>query len=268
MKEQEPGSSLQGSLAPASEPAADRRSDLPNAASALHRDDDDPDADLHDISTILLGAKAITGKALTAAGRMTVSENETRLHAQQALQQRQEREAREQANLARWNTQMTNVGGVQMTNEQAQRARQNVIDNGDAYADWAVRKGLINEDQKDDFKAGVRRKKELEDKRGRGTLTTAEAAEEARLDQSRVGKAIDAATAYDFQHQGQAPVPEATADTRLRSTPAIALDRTALFRSAPDANTAFNSASNAALSQRPPQAQPVAPSIKATGLDL
>lgn len=265
MKEQEAGSGLQGSLAGAREPAADRRIDLPDSPDL---NGETPDNHLHDISKILFGAQAITGKAMTSAGRMTVSENETRLHAQQALQQRQDREAREQANLARWNTQMTTVGGVQMTNEQAQNARQNVINNGDAYADWAVRKGLISADQKDEFKSGIQRKKELEDKRGRGALTAAEADEETRLDRSRVGKAIDAATAYDFQHRGQAPVPEATADTRLRNTSSTALDRPALFQSAPDANAAFNTASNEEPLKKPPQAQPVAPSIKATGLDL
>ncbi|MFT3815206.1 MAG: hypothetical protein QM740_17795 [Acidovorax sp.] len=262
MTEQEPGSSLRGSLAPASEPSADRRSDLPSAPDALHLDED-PDADLHDISTILLGAKAISGKALTSAGRMSVSE-EAKHHALRD----QQKQAREQANLARWNTQMTTVGGVQMTNEQAQRARQNIIDNDDAYADWAVRKGLISEDQKDDFKAGVRRKKELEDKRGRGTLTTAEAAEEARFDQSGVGKAIDAATARDYQHQGVAPSSESSSprsDAAMRGTLSV-LDRPALFQSAPPVGTAFQTASADTPERKAPA--PVAPTIKSTGLDL
>lgn len=203
-----------------------------------------------------------------AAGRMIVNDAEERRYLLHEQQKRESQEARELANLARWNAQMTTVGGVQMTNEQAQRARQNVIDNDQAYADWAVRKGLINEDQREEFKAGVRRKKELEDKRGRGTLATGEAAEEAQLNQSRVGRAIDSATAYDFQHQGNTPAPEATADARLRSSSSTALDRSTLFQSAPIANTAFNTASNADPLQKPPPTQQVSPSIKATGLDL
>lgn len=265
MREREPAESLQGSLAGTREPAADQRSALPDS---LGLSENAPESDLQDISKILFGAQAISGKAMMSASRMTVNEDARQQTAREQQRLKGERETRELANLARWNAQMTNVGGVQMTNAQAQQARQNVIDNDEAYADWAVREGLINEDQKDEFKAGVRRKKELEDKRGRGTLTAADAAEEARLDQSQTGKAIDAATAYDVQHRGQAPAPEATADTRLRSPSSTALDRPALFQSAPPASVAFNTASSSEPSEKAIPAQPVARSIKATGLDL
>lgn len=250
-------------LAGARELAADQRSDLPDSVDA---DPTAPENDLHDISKILMGAQAITGKAVMSASRMTVNP----LQQEQVETQRKarEKEAREQANLAAWGAKTTTVGGVQMTNAQAQDARQNIINNGDAYADWAVRKGLIGEDQKDEFKAGIQRKKELEDKRGRGTLTTSEAAEEAKLDRSRVGKALDAATAYDFQHRGQAPVPEANADTRLRSTSSVVLDRPALFQSAPPVAEAFTMASADETGKKAAIAPNVAPSIKATGLDL
>lgn len=70
-----------------------------------------------------------------------------------------------------------------------------MIANDDVYADRAVAAGQITSDEKDEFKRGVRRKLELEDKRGRGILTEAEAREGDALDRSRVGKAVDAATA-------------------------------------------------------------------------
>jgi len=264
MTEQEPGSEFRGALAGAREPTADRLSDLPDSANA---DPEAPKNDLHDISKTLFGAQASTGKAVFSASRMTVNQDAQQhvLHDQQ--KRKEEREARELANLAVWNSQKTIVGGVEMTNAQAQTARQNVIDNADGYADWAVRKGFIREDQRDGFKTGIQRKKELEDKRGRGTMTATEADEELRLDRSRVGKALEAATARDYQHQGVAPAREAISDSYLQNPTAAVLDRPTLFQSAPDATAAFKMASYSEQFQKPPP-QPVAPSIKATGLDL
>jgi len=261
--------------APANAGAASpgQRSDPANSAASLLADDE---ADPHDISKILMGAQATTGKAVLAAGRMTVNADsvDARRQAQTEQQKRDAQQAREMANLAAWNSKTTTVGGVQMTNEQAQRARQNVINNGDAYADWAVRKGLIKEDEKDAFKTGIRRKMELEDKRGRGTLTTAEAAEEAQLDRSRVGKALDAATAQNFQNRGALPqlsnsaaTREANADSSIRGTASV-LDRSPLFQSAPPVADAFTTASAGEAEKKVAVAPTVAPSIKATGLDL
>lgn len=265
MTEQKPGSELRGSLAGTREPATDRHSDSPDPADA---DTGAPESDLHDISKILLGAQASTGKAPFSASRMTVNED-VQHHALRDQQKREEeREARELANLARWNTQMTTVGGVQMTNAQAQIARQNVIDNADAYAEWALRKSLISEDEKDEFKASVQRKKELEDKRGRGTMTSAEADEESRLDRSRVGQAIDEATAQNHLDKGNVPRMEApTANESLRPAVPISSNERDLFQSAPPLGKAFQAASTGTDSAKvaPPS---VAPAVKATGLDL
>lgn len=267
MTEPKPGSEFHGSLSAAREPDADRRSDLPDSADV---DPDTSEGDLHDISKILLGAQASTGKATFAAGRMTVGDAEAQRHAMHEQQKRQEQEAQERANLARWNAQMTMVGGIQMTNAQAQRARQNVIENDEEYADWAVRKGLISEDQKDEFKAGVRLKNELEDKRGRGTLTTADAEREAQLDRSDAGRAIDAATAYSYQNKGLAPSAEAKKSdaTATMAGTVDVLDRAGLFQSAPDASTAFQVASSPETERKPVSAASPSPSIRATGLDL
>lgn len=243
--------------------------------SPLGADADDPqdpsrDADLHDISKLQLNATS--GKTLLAAGRMLVTEasSDARNQAQREHEKRETQEARELANLARWNAEKTTVGGVQMTNEQAQNARQNIIDNGDAYADWAVRKGLIKDDEKDEFKAAVRRKKELEEKRGRGTLTAAEAEEAERLSRSRVGQAIDAATAYDHQQKGVAPSAEAKrpdADRELRGSAGV-VDRGSLFQSAPDVGAAFEAVRTNAPEKKAATPPAVSPTIQATGLDL
>ncbi|WP_458377924.1 hypothetical protein [Pseudomonas fluorescens] len=266
MTEQEPGSGFRGFLAGAREPVVDRRSDLPNFADA---DPGVPENDLHDISKTLFGAQASTGKAVFSASRMTVNPNSQQHALHDQLKRKEEREARELANLARWNTEMTTVGGVQMTNAQAQTARQNVIDNADAYADWAVRKGLIREDEKDEFKASVRRKKELEDKRGRGTLTPEETEEEHKLDRSRVGKAIDAATAQNHLDKGNTPSASADqARAAVSAASALDEDRKSPFQSAKDLGTAFAAVAPPVVRPASAPSAPPAPEITATGLNL
>lgn len=74
-----------------------------------------------------------------------------------------------------------------MTNADAQSARQRVIDHDETYAQRALEHGYLTEDEKDDFQRDVRRKEELEDKRGRGTLTEAEAQEEESPSMRRAG---------------------------------------------------------------------------------
>lgn len=223
-----------------------------------------------DISRSLDGAKAILGRAAFSAMRATVNKDDNE------AQSRDRRKAEdhdalldELERLAAWNEELTVVGGITMTNGEAQEARQNVIDNDDAYADWAVRSGLINENEKEAFKAGARRTKELEDKRGRGTLTDAEAREADALRRSGVGQAIDAATAHNHQSQRVAPSAAArrsVADADLRHD-APMLSSEGLFQAAPDMGEAFRAASEPDQRKLPPSA-PVAPSIRATGLDL
>lgn len=257
MTEQVPGLELRGSLASARE--------LPDSADA---DPGAPENNIHDISKTLFGAQASTGKAVFSASRMTVNLDAQQHALREQQQRKEEREARELANLARWNTEITTVGGVQMTNAQAQIARQNVIDNADTYADWAVRKGLIREDEKDEFKASVRRKKELEDKRGRGTLTPEDAEEEHKLDRSRVGRAIDAATAQNHLDKGN--MPSASADqARAAVSAASALDgdRKSPLQSAKDLGSAFAAVAPPVRAASAPSAPP-APEVTATGLNL
>lgn len=142
-----------GETALAVSPQAVRRSEQSDFAAQLDDGSEPGDADPRDISTILMGAQATNGKAVISAGRMTVNADtvDARRQVLSEQQKRDAQQARELANLAAWNAKTTTVGGVQMTNAQAQEARQNIIDNDGVYADWAVRKGLINADRKDEL---------------------------------------------------------------------------------------------------------------------
>jgi|GEM_PF-6843122 len=178
-------------------------------------------------------------------------------NAKQKRDEREAQEARELAHLAEWNKQNTVVGGVQMTNAEAQDARKRVIDNDEAYAKRAVALGQIGEDQQEDFKRWMRRKVELEDKRGRGVITAEEDREETTGDRSRVGKAMDDATAKSHKDLAAEPNPSAEASSVRTVSPSV-LDDYAMFQSGPPAGKAG--------SQKP--SAPVALAVKATGLDL
>jgi len=222
-----------------------------------------PPVDLTDTTSFLQGAKAIIGKAAWSVGRMAIGTDAIAFyeHAKQIRDEREAEEARELAHLAEWNAQMTMVGGVAMTNEDAQAARQRVIDHDETYAQWAVEHGYLTEDEKDDFKRGIRRKKDLEDRRGRGTITEAEEQEEAVLDRSRAGKAADAATAYNHQSRGAAPAVSVTApvpNAVVRGGAPSPLDEYTLFQGA--AIIKQDAAGQAAA--------PLAAKVTASGLNL
>lgn len=150
------------------------------------------DADLNDISAIINGNKAITGKAVYSANQ--AGRNADQSETQKADQKKREaevQEARELMHLAEWNGQMTNVGGVEMTNEQAQKARQHIIDNEDYYAHRAVKEGRIRASEEDEYKYNNRRIVELKDKEGRKTATAEDQRECERRQRSRVGQASE-----------------------------------------------------------------------------
>ncbi|HEY4372502.1 MAG TPA: hypothetical protein VGN52_11310 [Burkholderiales bacterium] len=165
----------------------------------LYPDDDPEEFDLQDQSKILFGAQAISGKALLAgrADAQITEDIDRRKLAQR--EQASAEEARELASLANWNKQYTSVGGVKMTNEEAQNARQKFIDNEDEFADQAAEAGLIQPGQKDALKGWMRRKHELEDRKGRGVITKDEERELKAGDQSAIGQAADKVTADIFQ---------------------------------------------------------------------
>lgn len=218
------------------------------------------EADPTDTTSILSGVKAIVGKAAqlrTANAHEALAVYE---HARQERDEREAQEARELAHLAEWNKRNTVVCGVEMTNAEAQDARRRVIDNDEAYAKWAVEHRHIGEDEEESFKRWMRRKVELEDKRGRGTITADEDREEITGNRSRVGKAMDAATATDHRAwtAKMSALPSENKST-ARAEASSALEDYAALKSAPPRQD--DSLQQGAKS-------PVAASIKATGLDL
>jgi hypothetical protein len=227
------------------------------------------EADPSDTTTILHGAKAVIGKAVWSVNRMAVAVDAIAAYdrAKQVREEREAQDARELAHLAEWNKQRTTVFGVEMSNAEAQEARQRVIENDESYAKWAVDQGHISESEKDDFKRGVRRKHELEDKRGRGTITGAEEREGRDFDRSRVGRATEAATAeshlaWKRDHGIAATRSDANADLRT-GEPAPAPVSEAVFQ-----NTRDITAPASATRALPVVERNIAPSVEATGLNL
>ena len=251
---------------------------LPVGQASSQREEDEHDAAaIQDISTILQGAKATTGRAVTSAGRMTVNaDSAAHQLATTRQKERDAQEARELAHLATWNKQKTVVSGVEMTNEQAQNARQRFIDNEDQYADRAAQLGYIKTEEKEQLKRGMRRKTELEDKEGRGTITEAERKERSEFDRSRLGQAADKITADLHQGQGVAARAESEAPSvdsavaRGRAPSAARSDD--LFQSAPKIRADFADANTPPVPSEanptPSAPAPVSREVKATGLDI
>lgn len=245
---------LQGNAALSALPPADERSHQPDFVAI-------PDPDPNDTTSIPQGS-ALFGRGSWSAGRMAVNETFALYErAQKQKKDEEDREARELANLEFWSRQKTVIGGVETTNGEAQEARQRVIDNGDRYADWAVQQGHIRDDEKDAFKAAMRGQRDLEEKRGRGTMTPEEEREAEAVKRSRMGGALDAATAEDHVHRGR------QLDANVQRNDANA----ALRRDAGAAITAYEDAyraSTATVSMAAPLVQSADQRVKTTGLDL
>ena len=245
-------------------------------ASTQRDEDEHDDAAIQDISTILQGAKATTGRAVTSAGRMTVNaDSAAHQLATTRQKERDAQEARELAHLAAWNKQKTVVGGVEMTNEQAQNARQRFIDNEDQYADRAAQLGYIKPEEKEQLKRGMRRKTELEDKEGRGTITDTERKERTEFDRSRLGQAADKITADLHQGNGiaaDAAMQRSNGAALMKSERGTSVARADdVFQSAPKAKADFSQAVAARETQAEPIASTPAPlsrKVNDTGLEI
>lgn len=143
-----------------------------------------------DISQVQHGARAITGKFVWSANNaLRVSDRDD--EKEHEKQEAREREDRELMHLAVWNAEKTIIGGVEMTNAEAQNARQRIIDNDDFFADRAVKQGRIGVDEKEEYKQTIRRIKDLEDRKGRGIISPDEKQECERLKLSRAGRAAE-----------------------------------------------------------------------------
>lgn len=226
------------------------------------------DAAPDDISLIPMGFTQ-NNKANFLASKQ---QNSPSMHHAGQDRQRQAQQQRESANLAAWNATMINVGGVQMTNAAAQEARQRFIDNEDFYAQRAAQLGYINPKDKEALKEGMRRKVELEDKAGRGTITEAERKQLQDWDRSQLGQQSDRITA-DF-HQGKG----IAANTTIQMSDGAPLSKPeretsisrgeAVFQSAPKIKAEFAEAVIASAPREPISPRPLSPKVSASGLDV
>jgi len=141
-------------------------------------------------------------------------------------------EARELRHLEEWNRQMTVIGGVSMTNAEAQSARRWMIDHEDDCVRDALKRGQISAEDAEDYRRGLHRSYELADKEGRGTITEAERAERDAWRTSHLGK-IEEETIAGYVEQRRAALTGPKAET--------------FFPSAPDVGAAF------AAKAQPPQ---------------
>ncbi len=238
----------------------------------LHGGDDADDLDDTDISQIQQGSKAVTGKAVWSANSAARMARDDENHRHEEEDKRQSIEqARELAHLAAWNVEMTTVGGVAMTNAEAQDARQHIIDHADFYADKAVREGRIREDEKEEYKSTIQRIHDLEDKRGHGSSTKDEDHECERLKASRVGQTAeqDAGEYWMAERSHKATADASAADGIARHDVAALSSTDDLFQSAPDATAHFKAATLPPVREdaRPVPSTPD-PRVAATGLSL
>ncbi len=172
--------------------------------------------------------------------------------------------------LAAWNAQQTNVGGVLMTNEDAQKARQHIIDNADAYADRAVREGRITDDEREEYKQTIRRIKDLEDKKGRGTISDEERQECERLKRSDAGRAAEADVGQYHKEMAGYGLSADASESRRREPNSVACNAD-LFQSAPDLGNSFTCAKEATEppdKKQSPTVAAISPKVAATGLTV
>lgn len=249
-------------------PLADRRD---QQKSPLREDLDEKrkvEAFEDDISRIAVGHRQMT-RDFFSANRQGMN-NWAVLEREQARKSADE-QRREKAleRLARWNAQLVTVGGVQMTNEEAQAARLHCIENEDYYANRAVERGLIRDGEQDEFKRAMRRTHELHRRIGSGEADDAEREELRDLTGSRIGGAVDSTTGDIHTSRGIA----AHADAKAQSD-ALPSARD-IFQSTPEAQKAFTHAAHATAGSKEPEAPAPAPEtirnaqdIKAIGLDV
>jgi hypothetical protein len=186
-----------------------------------------------DITTTLHGSQAIIGKAVWSANN--AARNFDANAAERKDVTASEKEQRELIRMAEWDAARVNVGGVEMTNAEAQDARREIVKDGDPYAKWAVENGYIAKGEEEQFKDAARRMYDLKEaERKNGHMTEAQQREWDALMASREGHAVEvtAGHIHSAQQMRTAPVAAAPASTS-RDNP---------FPNAPACSTAFGAA--------------------------
>lgn len=182
----------------------------------------------------------------------------------------------EMQRLAEWNAKIVTIAGVQMTNEEAQRARRHFIENEDEYAERAVQRGLIRDGEQSTLKHAVRRRCDLEERVGRGNASSAERQELEDIKNSRMGRATDEITAAIHKNGFENTLKTSVAkDPVASSADTASLTARDIFQSTPVAQKAFAQAAQtiAASNDTTPEILPEIPasvtrSVKATGLEI
>lgn len=189
-----------------------------------------------------------------------------------------------------WDSEMTIVAGVRMTNAEAQAARQRILDKPDQHVAWAKEQGLIAAGDEAAFVATVREMHQIKARQraSGGRMTPEDQRRFEQLQNSVIGRAADQTTAQVVK--GMRLSADASFD-QVATTSTTAIDgaqahrtRTALVAASEiDAPTfpdmkplapTFASAVTAPaqddlpVDPAPGPAAPIDRSIKATGLDI
>lgn len=228
-------------------------------APQLDIQEQEADAISRDISLIAVGATQ-ENRSKFAAGRMTVNDDSHSAAAQR--QQEQDKERAEQQRIAAWDAEHVMVGGVLMTNAEAQGAREKILKDPDRWSKWARDQGLIKEGEEGEFVQTVQTIHDLKKiQRDTGQLSPEQQAELDSSLASPHGQAAEKATAAANQ--------EAHPSLKTGASAAASVDAKAVFPGAPDAGGAFAMASVGppANSATPDPSTP-APKREASGLNL
>lgn len=261
---------------------------LPNSLSADRGDqriseisDDDPNLrEEREMRAIFTNASRIPHghaqlMAALAAGRPPESRTIIQNEKERQRQNSERYHLQEMQRLAEWNAKVVTIAGVQMTNEEAQRARRHFIENEDEYAERAVQRGLIRDGEQSELKDTMRRRRDLEDRVGRGNATAAEHKELHDIKNSRMGRATDEMTAeIHKEREVRADVKNSlTKDHATTATDGLPSSRE-IFQTTPLAQKDFMQAAQAVPVDAPEPASPaVAPlpvsrEVKVTGLGV
>ncbi|WP_250504693.1 hypothetical protein [Caballeronia sp. AZ7_KS35] len=228
-------------------------------APQLDIQEQEADAISRDISLIAVGATQENRSKFTA-GRMTVNDDSHSAAAQR--QQEQDKERAEQQRIAAWDAERIMVGGVLMTNAEAQEAREKILNDPDRWSKWARDQGLIKEGEEGEFNQAAQtiyNNKKIE--HDTGQLTPEQQAELDAALASRFGQAAEKATAAANQ--------EARPSLKTGVSAAASADTKPIFPSAPDVGGSFAVASSDQAANTGTPA-PAAPALKreVSGLNL
>ena len=199
-----------------------------------------------------IGSKAITGKAVWSANSPArLADANTVEHKKEVA----EEDARDFARMAKWDAAKITIGGVEMTNAEAQEARQYILLHREEYIRRAISRGDMTETEADAVMRGLQREHEWADKERNGTLTDEDRAARKEWHESRECALADQMTASRVvEHREEVKGPIVKADS--------------LFPSAPDVGSEFSRA-HAGTVPAPTQAPATPPpELKRTGFDL